>query len=271
MKVETGLTLLSRLVPRPALWDCVGPGLSPPTNLITNLVVGVGEDMVEVVTNSYLLELISTVTLPPSTRTGVVVGGRGAGLVLVDCDHKLAMSQVAEVLGRKVKKVAETHYKGLPKERRGERITSAEQWDLVRESLARILVMEVFNPDCLEVTLLSLQSVLEENTNISCVILLGLNSFYQQVKLETGVSYSTYMSRLVGMVETGCKGVAEELKVMVIEHNLFGDKSEKEDSDSKVIIENIDEGDGYLIVSGGSQARFTLGEDLRVTWVHNCV
>ena len=87
------------------------------------------------------------------------------------------------VLESKVRSVSDSHYRSLSKERRGkERVTSREQWDLVKQSLARLHVMEPFTSLSLEVSLLSLQSVLHQNTNLACVVLAGINTFFHQVR-----------------------------------------------------------------------------------------
>ena len=62
------------------------------------------------------------------------------------------------------------------------RLTSTDQWHVVKQSLERLLVMEVYEPDCLETSLVSLRAVLAANSNISCILLDSINTFYHQVK-----------------------------------------------------------------------------------------
>merc|ERR1719483_1552805 len=171
---------------------------------------------------SYVVELLCNITLPKMVGA-VLVGGCGAGAVLLDCDHHVKVKLVALTLQSRVARVAEQHLtemkeKGLTKEdREKQRITSSMQWDIVKGALERLLVMNVYTPDHLEISLLSLQNVLMN----------GINSFYHQVRGE-GVSHSSYMKRLINLALAGCKDTSEDLKILYVEHNLFGDKNDFE-------------------------------------------
>ena len=70
---------------------------------------------------------------------------------------------------------------GTSKEdRERQRLTSSDQWDVVKASLSRLFLLSVFSPDNLEITLLSVHNLLLENTCVSLVLILGANSFYHQ-------------------------------------------------------------------------------------------
>ena len=76
------------------------------------------------------------------------------------------MQDLANVLESRVQDVREKHYKSLPRAERAsrdKRITSADQWNIVKTSLERLHVMDVFNPDSLEVSLLSVQVIVMFN------------------------------------------------------------------------------------------------------------
>ena len=72
-----------------------------------------------------------------------MVGGSGAGVVLMDCDHHVKVKMVALALQRRVAKVAEQHLKGMKEkglkkeEREKQRINSTLQWDIVKGALER--------------------------------------------------------------------------------------------------------------------------------------
>ena len=52
---------------------------------------------------------------------------------------------------------------------------------MLRSALSRLHILSVFTASSLEVTLLSLQDLVTENTDISAILTLGINSFYHQV------------------------------------------------------------------------------------------
>merc|ERR1712192_32360 len=69
-------------------------------------------------------------------------------------------------------RVAEHHLKemkekGVKREdREKQRMNSSLQWEVVKGSLERLLVMNVYSPDNLEISLLSLQTVLVDNASV---------------------------------------------------------------------------------------------------------
>jgi hypothetical protein len=62
-----------------------------------------------------------------------------------------------------------------------ERLTSADQWQVVKQSLERLLMIEAYEPDTLETSLIALKSILASNSNISCILVDSINTFYHQV------------------------------------------------------------------------------------------
>ena len=205
LKVESGLSVLSRLCSRPSISSSLGPGLPQPKQQVTPVWCK-SDNMVDTMglLTSYVVELLCNITLPKMVGA-VLVGGCGAGAVLLDCDHHVKVKMVALTLQSRVARVAEQHLtemkeKGLTKEdREKQRITSSMQWDIVKGALERqvhmvcflmkliflfrLLVMNVYTPDHLEISLLSLQNVLIDNTTISAVLINGINSFYHQVAI----------------------------------------------------------------------------------------
>ncbi len=61
------------------------------------------------------------------------------------------------------------------------RLTSTDQWHIVKQSLERLVVMEVYDPDSLETSLVALNNLLMANSSISCILVDSINTFYQQV------------------------------------------------------------------------------------------
>ena len=147
LKVESGLSVLSRLCSRPSIDNCLGPGLGQPSQQVT-VIRGQGElgDTVDLLTG-YVIEVVCNLTLP-RVISDVVIGGCGAAVVLLDCDHHVKVKMVAMALQRRVAMVAEHHWKnmkekGLSREdREKQRITSTMQWDIVKGALERF-VMEL--------------------------------------------------------------------------------------------------------------------------------
>ena len=161
------------------------------------------------------------------------------------------MRHLADAMLRRVGKVAERHYRELPKHRRNERLSGGrgEQWKVVREAMDRIsliqelltiligsfhnqklnlqfpfwtclgkcsknpvmenfsqiflkdLYVQVFDHHQLQLALLSLPSLLQKQDTVSCVIVLGINMFYHQMRVVTPVSQRAHVAKLVATAE----------------------------------------------------------------------
>lgn len=273
LKVESGLSVLSRLCSRPSISTCLGPGLGQPKQQVTQIRAQMDKvvDTVDLVTG-YVVELVCNIVLPRMVGD-VLVGGCGAGVVLLDCDHHVKIKMVALALERRVARVAEHHLKemkekGVKREfREKQRINSSLQWDIVKGALERLLVMNIYSPDNLEISLLSLQNVLIDNTSVSAVLINGINSFYHQVRGESGLSHTAYIKRLINLALSGCKDTSEDLKIFYVEHNLFGDKNEfekDENSNSTVVIEKLET--NFSVTFHGCKSQFSLNCDGQVVW-----
>lgn len=243
VKLESGLSLLSRLVARPRVDTCLGPGLGPLTHTYTCLsVTGEHQDSVSLLA-SYTLDLVIR-TLLPRTVKEIELGGCEAGLVMVDCWHQLRLEQVASRLQETLREAAQQHYRSLKEaglsreEREGRRLTSSDQWAVVKASLSRLFLLTVFSPDSLEVTLVSLHSLLLENTCVSLVLISGVNSFYHQVHNDEGINYSAYMRRIKGLVLEGLGDTKDQVRVLAVEVNIFGENNESFSSEKRLVIRN---------------------------------
>ena len=219
---ESGLALLGRLATRPGVQQVLGP-LDSGREVVGVTVVD-PEDS-ETVLEVFLREVVCRVVLPLVVGRGgreVEVGGCGAGVVWLDCDHRTKVRDLAELLGRKVKKAAEAHYQRLPKHRREERLTSGQQWEVVKEALQRVTVLRAYSKEELELSLHWLPSLLEQQPNTSCVLLTGITSFFHQARAAGGASLRTHVSRLLARVE----GVTREWGVRLVysQHMLFGSR-----------------------------------------------
>jgi len=273
LKVESGLSVLSRLCSRPGISNCLGPGLGQPKQQVTQIRCQGDKmgDTVDLLTG-YVVELVCNLILPRMIGD-VMVGGSGAGVVLMDCDHHVKVKMVALALQRRVAKVAEQHLKGMKEkglkkeEREKQRINSTLQWDIVKGALERLLVMNIYTSDNLEISLLSLQNVLIDNTSVSAVLINGINSFYHQVRGDSGISHSAYMKKLINLALEGCKDTSDDLKVLYVEHNLFGDKNEfekDENSNSNVVIEKLET--NFSVTFLGRKSQFSLNSSGQVVW-----
>ena len=143
---ENGLAVLRRLAVRPDVFGCLAPadpgeeekGVGCP---ITSL----DWDDSDTALEAYMVEVICKAVLPLVAGEGQVpIGGCEASLVIVDCDHRIQMRHLADAMLRRVGKVAEQHYRELPKHRRNERLSGGrgEQWKVVREAMDRISLIQ---------------------------------------------------------------------------------------------------------------------------------
>ena len=146
---ENGLSVLGRLVVRSGVSGCLGPGDPGEKELGVGCpITSLDWEDTDTALEAYMIEVICKAVLPMVAGEGLVpIGGCEAGLLILDCDHRIKMTDVADALLRRVGKVAEEHYKKLPKHRRNERLSGGrgEQWRVVRESMARISLIQALN------------------------------------------------------------------------------------------------------------------------------
>ena len=143
---ENGLAVLSRLAVRPGVFGCLAPADPGEVELGAGCpITSLDWDDSDTALQSYVREVICKAVLPLVAGEGQVpIGGCEAGLVVLDCDHRIQMRHLADAMLRRVGKVAEQHYRELPKHRRNERLSGGrgEQWKVVREALNRISLMQ---------------------------------------------------------------------------------------------------------------------------------
>ena len=281
IKVESGLSFLSRLTTRPSIDTCLGPGLGPLSQFYTRVLV-TGDtclDSVGVI-NRYVTDVIcrTIAQLPDRDQFEELGDVDGAGVVLVDCCHHISVESIAAELQRKLQVMASEHWRlmkeaGIKREEREKRrITSSKQWEIVKNALSRLYIMKIYNPDNLELSLLSLNDLLLENTTISSIIIVGVNSFYHQVKDNDGVGYNSYIRRLKQLVKDGCGDISEHVKVLAVELNIFGENNNEEIDESKkdiIVIKsnNNDKEEFYVVNFSGNSVKFKFDPKANITWI----
>jgi hypothetical protein len=173
------------------------------------------------VPQSFFTELICNSCLPIHHR-GVQIYGCQATVLLFNCDHHIKAEVLGAQLQRRVKIIAENHYRSLPKEeKKTKRLTSADQWQIVKKSLERVLIMEAYSPNTLEVGLIALKNILNGNHNISLVLISGINTFFHQVTICTGIYHNAYLRRLLSILQDSIQNMNENLKVLYYQLNFF--------------------------------------------------
>ena len=143
---ENGLAVLSRLAVRPGVFGCLAPADPGEEELGAGCpITSLDWEDSDTAQQAYVREVICKAVLPLVAGEGQVpIGGCEAGLVILDCDHRIQMRHLADAMLRRVGKVAEKHYRELPKHRRNERLSGGrgEQWKVVREALDRIFLIQ---------------------------------------------------------------------------------------------------------------------------------
>ena len=265
MQSESGLSFLARLHPRPSGSSCLGPGLPPLTSQLTRLECqGAHLDHQDVI--------VAAVT----DITGRLTHQLEASVVLLDCSHKFNIKTLARLLEDKVKAEVEAEDRRLKdsgverEERKERRVRSAEQWETVKTALSRLFIIHIHTPDSLEMAILNLENILAENTNISAVIILGVNAFYYQVHTDEEISYVKYMKRLHTMLTEACSVHKDTVKILAVELNIFGDKADSEEDKithnkpSSVVIENS--ASGLSVHFQGHSVPFSFDQNNMITW-----
>ena len=143
---ENGLAVLGRLAVRPQVVGCLAPAESGEEEQgVVFPITSHDWDDSDTALGAYMTEVICKAVLPLVAGEGQVpIGGCEAGLVILDCDHRIQMRHLADAMLRRVGKVAERHFRELPKHRRNERLSGGrgEQWKVVREALDRISLIQ---------------------------------------------------------------------------------------------------------------------------------
>jgi len=172
--------------------------------------------------NSIMLELISTAVLCRELR-GVEFPGQASTVLMLDADHKFKVESLAEELQRKVRQVAEAHFRSLDKkDRKTLRITSKEQWQIVKKSLARLQILQIFSHQALEITLCGLHRLLKNNSNISLIVINSINTFFQEVSYETNIYATAYLRKLLVTLLNSSSLITErQLYCTYTQHHLY--------------------------------------------------
>jgi len=261
MQTETGLSFLSRICGRNKELS-LGPGLPPLSSLVTRLEShGHHKDSLDLIT-----ALVTDITARLTLETSVI---------LIDCSHKFNIKKLSRLLGDRVRKQAEEESKkmkdaGLSREEREKsRMTSYKQWEEVRNALSRLFILHVHTPDCLETSILNLNDIITANYNVSAVIVLGVNTFYHQLHKEEGINYFNYTKRMRSLIEESCSDYKDSVKILMVELNIFGDKTDSEDQiaakkPSMVIVENSS--NGLSVHFQGRSAAISLDNNNMITW-----
>ena len=112
------------------------------------------------------------------------------------------------------------------------------------------LYVQVFNHHQLQLALLSLPSLLQKQDTVSCVIVLGINMFYHQMRVVTPVSQRAHVAKLVATAEVFFFKTAEKtwlssphsqvatkeygVRLLYTEHRLFGKEEDRGDLEQVV-------------------------------------
>jgi len=221
LSAETGLSVFARLCSRPSLDDVLQDLLPSPFPQVTQ-VTWTGNLGESNAVTSFLVDLIVTTVLPKSQK-GVSIGGCGAGVILINTDHHIKVRSIAKHMEERVKNVADLHYRKLPRGERSRenRLTSSDQWEIVKSSLERIHIMEVFTPNSLDISIISISNILSGNTNVSCVIIDSISAFYYQVRATSNVNYNNYVKRILGSINSSIKLPNSSVKLIYSIHQYF--------------------------------------------------
>lgn len=220
MESESGISLMARLAVRPQLNDLFGPNAGSPRNVVTPIFSST-QISESVIFSAFVKDVICRMSLPKSYK-GVTIGGCAAGVLFFNCDHHVKEEAIAEEMQRRVKVISEDYYKTLPKEKRStDRLTSRDQWEIVKRSLERVLILNVNKPSKFEISLVGLKKVFEANQSISLVIINSINTFFHQVSESTGVYHNVYLRRLLIHIVEAVENVNQNLRVIYTQLNLF--------------------------------------------------
>jgi len=220
LETESGMSLLGSLSVRPSLNNLLGAGVEGPKHIITPVLYNgrMGESAVP---TSFFTDLVCKVSLPVSYN-GVNVGGCEASVLIFDCDHHIKTEDIARELQKRVKDIAERHYRSLAKEtRRKERLTSMDQWQIVKRSLERVLFMHICKPADFEISAIALGNILTANLNISLVLINSINTFYHQESVKTGIFHNPYIRSLLTHIVEATQYMHKNLKVLYTQLNYF--------------------------------------------------
>ena len=104
-----------------------------------------------------------------------------------------------------------------------------------------------------------------ENTAVSAIIIFGVNSFYHQFSSDESISYNSYIRRLRQLTLEAVSDNKDQIRVLAVEMNIFGDSEPKHSQDC-VIIKNTEA--NISVCYKDSSAAFTLEKGGGVSWIN---
>lgn len=176
---ETGLQLFARLVARPSLVgleDALFPqGPEPKEVIELNGEPSCGKTLL-------LSQFIAKCILPLEWK-GVSTGGLKAGVVLLNTDHHFQMYKLVSLMECRLGAVPDVE-------------------EVVKEALDRLIIYNIADSQELEVTLLAVQNVVSNRSDIGLILLDSVCAFYWQDALTCGIKrMNAYVRNVLTMMQ----------------------------------------------------------------------
>jgi hypothetical protein len=122
----------------------------------------------------------------------------------------------------------------------------------------------VFGQEELELALHALPGQLEEaGPAVSCLLLIGINSFFHAARAATGSGHRAHVGRLVASATAVARQAG--LRLLYTEQRLFG--REEEGPVGQVVIQQREDGLGHTVTLEGRPVRFTVGDEGDLSWM----
>lgn len=222
-KIESGLQMFSRITHRPDL-DGLNPTIFPQGPHPGQIIEITGD---EATGKTLLVTDLLARCLLPKTYQEVQLPGRKSGALFINTNHHFDMFKLAEIMQYYIKTNC------------NRTLNSNTVQEIIKESLKSLTVINCYTNEQFQATLLNLESLILENTNISLLIVDTLVAFYWIQRIHSNVSYNSYYTSIVNSL----KVLASKFNITVFytKPNIIKDAPKKH-VDIKIYLKKIEEG-----------------------------
>lgn len=211
-KAETGLQLFARLSARPSLVGLEDRLFSSGPN---------HKDIIEIsgdpaTGKTLLLNHFLVKCLLPEQWNSILLGGLGAGAILINTDHHFKILKLISLMGQKLKiflKPKQNNEVNANNFSKKKYLKSEDIEDIIKHALKNLIILNCFDSLQLFVTFCSLEKLLSSCNNISLILLDSLSAYYWQ-DVMTGGSKRMY-SYQTKLLQTLNKYVHEYRMVVI--------------------------------------------------------
>lgn len=132
-------------------------------------------------------DLLARCLLPKSYKENQLPGKNCGGL-FINTNHHFNVFKLAEVLQHHIRSNCKT-------------LKSNVIQEIIKESLKNLTVINCYTPEQFQATLLNLESLILQETNISLLIVDTIAAFYWLQRIHSNISYNAYYTSVINSLK----------------------------------------------------------------------